>query len=582
VKRGLLALLLWVSPVGCVWAEDPVYFADPKLKGAVQAELWISDPTPTDMLGLTDLYAGGLGITDITGIEYATNLVNLSLRWNRLTDISPLSGLTGLEHLDFHANFSLSDISPLSALTRLKTLVLRSNTVTDISSLSGLSDLEELDLSDDEISDVSPLSGLTHLRTLNLSDNKVSDVSPLADLTCLEELDLRANPLGPDACGTYLLQIRQNNPGIYLRHDACGSRHILISSTAGGSVTYPGEGEFTYDNGELIKVQAQADPCFVFVGWTGSYPSQGNPVFITMREDHEIRANFVSVLDTMHVDDESPNDPGENGKAEHPFHRIQEAIEVARSGVTIVVHAGTYHEMIDLLGKSLTLTGFDPNDRGAGAWPVLDGNGVGPVASFTHGEDPNCTLSGFVITGGKGRFVGAILCSASSPKILNCLITGNRATDAAGGVVYCMDSNAVFVNCTIADNDAGQNGAGLYVVNGYMKVVNSILWGNGPREIVSMGLGGPCVSYSDVEGGWEGPGCIDADPLFVGAGDYHLQSQLGRWDPRAQKWIQDQATSPCVGAGDPGSLAGQEPSFNGNIINMGAYGGTAQASKSPF
>jgi hypothetical protein len=42
----------------------------------------------------------------------------------------------------------------------------------------------------------------------------------------------------------------------------------------------------------------------------------------------------------------------------------------------------------------------------------------------------------------------------------------------------------------------------------------------------------------------------------------------------------DGVTSPCIDAGDPNCLVGDEPIPNGGHINMGAYGGTAEASKS--
>ncbi|MGB2863683.1 MAG: hypothetical protein WBC05_10200, partial [Sedimentisphaerales bacterium] len=64
-------------------------------------------------------------------------------------------------------------------------------------------------------------------------------------------------------------------------------------------------------------------------------------------------------------------------------------------------------------------------------------------------------------------------------------------------------------------------------------------------------------------------------------GDYHLKSQAGRWDLDSETWISDDVTSSCVDAGDPGSAIGLEPSPNGSVINIGAYGGTTQASKSP-
>jgi len=326
-------------------------------------------------------------------------------------------------------------------------------------------------------------------------------------------------------------------------------------------------------------------------------------------------ANLRDMLGTVHVDDDAVNDPGphdpavsdphENGTSSHPYDRIQEAIDVARDGASIFVHAGIYRETIDLLGKHITLTGFAPDNPDAAAWPVIDGGGASPVVSFTRNEDANCVLSGFVITGGRGPSAGAILCSSSNPTIANCLIAGNRVTDPNGAVVYCTNSDAAFVNCTISGNHASWEGAALYLVNSRVVVVNSIVWGNTPAEILTHDARQPLVRYSAVAGGWPGPGCINADPLFASVGywaapgrpgvavrpddpgavwimgDYHLQSQMGRYDPRAHnKWVLDRLTSPCIDAGDPSNSVGPEPSPNGGIINMGVYGGTAEASKS--
>jgi len=49
-----------------------------------------------------------------------------------------------------------------------------------------------------------------------------------------------------------------------------------------------------------------------------------------------------------------------------------------------------------------------------------------------------------------------------------------------------------------------------------------------------------------------------------------------------RRWTKDEVTSLCIDAGDPASPIGLEPFPNGGIINMGAYGGTAEASKSYF
>jgi len=96
-------------------------------------------------------------------------------------------------------------------------------------------------------------------------------------------------------------------------------------------------------------------------------------------------------------------------------------------------------------------------------------------------------------------------------------------------------------------------------------------------------------------------GNIDIDPCFVESGywdtnstpdnwiddlwmngDYHLKSQAGRWNPDTSDWARDDVTSPCIDAGDPMSPIGREPFPNGGIVNMGAYGATAEASKSYF
>ena len=74
-----------------------------------------------------------------------------------------------------------------------------------------------------------------------------------------------------------------------------------------------------------------------------------------------------------------------------------------------------------------------------------------------------------------------------------------------------------------------------------------------------------------------------ADPLFADPcnGDYHLQSRIGRYDAATSEWVLDDLTSPCVDGGDPTVNPMAEPMPNGARVNMGAYGGTEYASKSP-
>ena len=80
---------------------------------------------------------------------------------------------------------------------------------------------------------------------------------------------------------------------------------------------------------------------------------------------------------------------------------------------------------------------------------------------------------------------------------------------------------------------------------------------------------------------------LSIDPVFNDPenGDFHLKSTAGRWDPAANGgvggWVVDAVNSPCIDAGDPTDSVGFEPMPNGGRINIGVYGGTAEASKSP-
>ena len=73
-------------------------------------------------------------------------------------------------------------------------------------------------------------------------------------------------------------------------------------------------------------------------------------------------------------------------------------------------------------------------------------------------------------------------------------------------------------------------------------------------------------------------------PLFADPnnGDYHLLSRRGRYRASTEEWILDNVTSPCVDGGDPYAALSQERFPNGGRINMGAYGGTSQASMSEW
>jgi len=191
---------------------------------------------------------------------------------------------------------------------------------------------------------------------------------------------------------------------------------------------------------------------------------------------------------------------------------------------------------------------------------------------------------------------GGIYCGGSDSEVAlrNCIISENTAEKGGGVFIGSAPGSssdgireyASIVNCTIANNNLpgskSATGGGIHSVSSNIAVRNSIVWYNDGEAIL---LHNPSssspVRYSDVEWGYAGQGNIDKNPRFVSvaAGDYHLQSRLGRYDPRSGVWVKDNYHSLCVDAGDPQDPVGAEPLTNGKCINMGAYGGTAEASK---
>lgn len=208
---------------------------------------------------------------------------------------------------------------------------------------------------------------------------------------------------------------------------------------------------------------------------------------------------------------------------------------------------------------------------------VIYGGGM-----YNNGSKPNLRKCDF--TGNLSSFGGAMLNYSSSPIITNCMFNANEAR-FGGGMRNSDNSYPTLINCTFSDNYASVTGGGIYnYSNVSTTLTNCILWCNIPNQISLFSVLSDCLaSYSNIQGGWPGQGNINTNPHLVDplGGDYHLKSQAGRWDVSSQSWVIDGTTSPCIDAGDPSSPVGDEPQPNGGRINMGAYGGTVEASKSP-
>jgi len=221
-------------------------------------------------------------------------------------------------------------------------------------------------------------------------------------------------------------------------------------------------------------------------------------------------------------------------------------------------------------------------------------NNGGAMYNWGRNTEPAVTQSVFLgnsVSEGGG---GAIRNNMSgSPNFSNCLFIENTAATFGGAVRNSNSGVTVLINCTFSANSAGSGTAFASTPDDggsqsacVLQVVNCILW-NGGDEIYNDDRSTVNVNYSNVQGGsgrgsWSGQGNIDIDPCFANPdnGDYHLTSKTGRWDRNSQSWIQDEVSSPCIDAGNTSTPINLEPFPNGGIINIGAYGGTEEASKS--
>ena len=193
-----------------------VRIPDPNLRAAIAEALGKSPNAPItakEMERLGRLDAESRGIRDLTGLQFATNLDELSLNDNQISDLSPITGLIQLRELRLNEN-PLSDLSSLKGLKNLTRLWFNRTQVSDLSSLAGLINLELLEFWGTNVSDLSPVSRLINLEFLGFEGDNVSDLSQIAGLINLKRIDAgwgsSISDLSPLAGLTKLEQIHIN------------------------------------------------------------------------------------------------------------------------------------------------------------------------------------------------------------------------------------------------------------------------------------------------------------------------------------------------------------------------------------
>ncbi len=223
--------------------------------------------------------------------------------------------------------------------------------------------------------------------------------------------------------------------------------------------------------------------------------------------------------------------------------------------------------------------------------------GISPGALSLSGDRATLTRCLFEGNSCSEWGSGAISSYVWALELSHCLFVGNQSGAGRPGAVRHSGPILWVSNCTFADNRGRPNA----LKNGEQRSAIAELTQCVVRDGSDPLAGVVSVTYSNVEGGYAGDGNVDVDPVFVAPGywganatpddpnddvwvmgDYHLKSEAGHWDQDSESWVLDDVTSPCIDLGDPNGSLGSEPFPNGGYVNLGAYGGTDEASRSYF
>jgi hypothetical protein len=155
---------------------------------------------------------------------------------------------------------------------------------------------------------------------------------------------------------------------------------------------------------------------------------------------------------------------------ETAFKRIQEGIDAADNGDTVIVAQGIYFEQIVFRGKDISLRSTDPLDPNVVADTVIDAGSRGTVVRFEGTESEASTLSGFTIRNGCAEDQHSLDCGIlggtyecrTHATIEKNVITQNRG----GGIRYC---DGVIRHNTISLNETEGSGGGLHECDGIIE-----------------------------------------------------------------------------------------------------------------
>ena len=204
----------------------------------------------------------------------------------------------------------------------------------------------------------------------------------------------------------------------------------------------------------------------------------------------------------------------------------------------------------------------------------LGADGASGGGICTYGGNP--VIINNIIQNNTALYGAGVVIDYSGCLFTNNIVAGNSGGQSYGGAAFWTIGNGewpiLIENNTVVNNEAlppGKAGA-MYLWSSDVVARNNIFRGNTQPEGGPIFLTGGAtldLTYSNIEGGYDGEGNIDADPLFA---DTSFLLSSG---------------SPCIDAGNPDVLYNDRedpgfpgsalwPSFGGLTNDMGVYGGS--------
>jgi hypothetical protein len=136
---------------------------------------------------------------------------------------------------------------------------------------------------------------------------------------------------------------------------------LITSSTAGGVVSTPGEGTYTYDEGTVVDLVATPNAGYRFDEWTGDVGDVADvnaaTTTITMNGDYSITAEFVKTYDltTSSTAGGSVSDPGE-GTYTYDEGTVVDLVATPNAGYRFDEWTGTVGTVADVNDTTTTIT----------------------------------------------------------------------------------------------------------------------------------------------------------------------------------------------------------------------------------